>query len=273
MISGTGRECVRLRKRKEQRMAPPKLDIVPNCEERIAVKKGMKRRLAAAFPFVPRHAYLPFMNELRMAWRRSGTSKEIKKFEHQGELRLNIGCGPCGKSGWTNTDIDPFPGVNCIYDCRKSLPFPDNSARCIFTEHFVEHLDYCEEIPHFLSECHRVLETGGVIRIIVPDAEKYLQGYCHGGWEELAKIRPLGPGRRDVHFGSLYNTKMELVNVVFRQYFEHKFAWDYETMEFVLRLCRFSTVYRKEFGQSIQEGLAIDMPERASESLYVEAVK
>jgi predicted SAM-dependent methyltransferase len=163
--------------------------------------------------------------------------------------------------------------VNCFWDCRKSLPFPDSSAKCIFTEHFVEHLDYCEEIPYFLSECHRVLEPGGVIRIIVPDAQKYLQGYCLGGWDQLAKVRPLGPGLSDIHFGSKYNTKMELLNVVFRQYFEHKFAWDYETLEFALRRYGFPSVHRQSFGQSLLERLALDMPERASESLYVEAVK
>jgi predicted SAM-dependent methyltransferase len=254
-------------------MTPQKLDIWPNCDERIARKKGIERLAFTALRSVPRHAYLPFLHELRMVWRRMGTSKETRRFKHSRDLRLNIGCGPCGKPEWINIDIDAFPGVNCIYDCRRSLPFPDNSARCIFTEHFVEHLDYCEEIPYFLNECHRVLETGGVIRIIVPDAEKYLQGYCHGGWEELTKIRPLGPGLGDAAFGSRYNTKMELVNVVFRQYFEHKFAWDYETMEFVLRRFGFSMVYRKTFGQSMQDGLAIDMVERASESLYVEGVK
>jgi predicted SAM-dependent methyltransferase len=251
----------------------PTLDIFPNCHERIARKRGIQRLAFTALPSVPRHAYLPFLHELRMAWRRINTGKEIRRFKDSRDLRLNIGCGPCGKSGWINTDIDAFPGVNCFWDCRKSLPFPDNSAQCIFTEHFVEHLDYCEEIPAFLRECHRVLGPGGVVRIIVPDAEKYLQGYCRGSWEELAKVRPLGPDLSDVHFGSKYNTKMELVNVVFRQYFEHKFAWDFETMEFVLRRFGFSTVYRQSFGQSVEEGLAIDMSERASESLYVEGVK
>lgn len=251
----------------------PTLDIFPNYQEKVARKKGMQRLAFTAFPFVPRHAYLPFLHELRMAWRRINTRKEIGRFKNSRDLRLNIGCGSCGKPGWVNTDIDAFPGVSCTWDCRKSLPFADNSAKCIFTEHFVEHLDYCEEIPSFVRECHRVLEPGGVLRIVVPDAEKYLRAYCHGSWDELAIVRPLGPGLSDGHFGSKYNTKMELVNVVFRQYFEHKFAWDYETMEFILRRFGFSAVYRQGFSQSMQDGLAIDMPERASESLYVEGVK
>jgi predicted SAM-dependent methyltransferase len=258
---------------KEHVLMPQSLDIFPNCYERTSLKKGLKRLAFTAFPFIPRHAYLPFLHELRMLWRRAGTHRETKRFRGAHGLRLNIGCGPCGKPDWVNTDIDTFPGVNCFWDCRKSLPFPDSSAKCIFTEHFVEHLDYCEEIPYFLSECHRVLEPGRVITIIVPDAQKYLQGYCLGGWDQLAKVRPLGPGLSDIHFGSKYNTKMELLNVVFRQYFEHKFAWDYETLEFALRRYGFPTVHRQSFGQSLLERLALDMPERASESLYVEAVK
>jgi predicted SAM-dependent methyltransferase len=252
---------------------PEPLEIFPSCDERVAGKKGVKRAIATAFSFVPRHTYLPLLHELRVAWRRAGTSKELRRFRGTSGLRLNIGCGACGKPGWINTDIDSFPGVNCSWDCRKSLPFPDNSAKCIFTEHFVEHLDYSEEIPYFLSECRRVLEPRGVIRIIVPDAGRYLQGYCHDGWDELAKVRQLCPGLIDGAYGSKYNTKMELVNVIFRQYFEHKFAWDYETMEFVLRHYGFSAVYQRCFGQSACDGLAIDMPERASESLYVEGVK
>lgn len=249
------------------------LDIFPNCDERLAQKQGLKRTIASSFSFVPRHTYLPLLHELRVVWRRIGTSRELKRFKDAHDLRLNLGCGACGKPGWINTDIDVSPGVNCTWDCRKSLPFPDNSAKCIFTEHFVEHLDYSEEIPFFLSECHRVLQRQGVIRIIVPDAAKYMHAYCSDGWEGLTKVRQLGPGLTDGAFGSRYNTKMELVNVVFRQYFEHKFAWDFETINFVLRRYGFSEVYQQCFGKSVQEGLAIDMPERASESLYVEAVK
>jgi len=106
---------------------------------------------------------------------------------------VNLGCGLSGKIGWVNVDIIKFPNVNCIYDCRKSLPFPENSVKSIFCEHFIEHLDYKEEVP-FLTECYRVLRVGGVIRIIVPDAEKYLRVYCEKGWGYLSKIHRLDPG-------------------------------------------------------------------------------
>ena len=66
---------------------------------------------------------------------------------------------------------------------------------------------------------------------------------------------------------------MELINVVFRQGFEHKYAYDYETLEFLLHRYGFSNVQQQKFGESWMEELSIDWERRASESLYVEAMK
>src|SRR5208282_5837473 len=144
-------------------------------------------------------------------------------------MLVNIAPGVHGKPGWVNVDVFKGPNVNCLYDCRKSLPFPDESVRAIFSEHFFEHLDYTEEVPYFLRECHRVLKKGGVLRLIFPDAEKYLRAYCQGGWEEISRIRPLAVERTDPYFHCRYNTVIELINVLFRQGHEHKFAYDFET--------------------------------------------
>ena len=89
----------------------------------------------------------------------------------------------------------------------------------------------------------------------------------------MIRMRPLDAQHVDAWFKCKYNTKMELINVVFRQWFEHKFAYDHETLEFLLRPRGFSIVKRQEFGRSMMEELCIDSPERGSESLYVEAVK
>jgi len=251
------------------------LDIYPNFEQRLAGKTGLQRLAMTAFPSIPRHAYHPFLSEVHAAIRRitNATWRVRRRYKNQREFPLNVGCGACGKPGWVNLDFYNLPGVNCVYDCRRDLPFSNNSVRFIFAEHFFEHIDYTEEVPVFLSACCRVLKPGGVIRIIVPDAEKYLRAYCADGWEDLARVRPLRPDLSDVHFGSKFNTKMEVVNAAFRQYFEHKYAYDFDTLCFLLNRYGFGEVRKMSFGQSIQPEFCIDNPDRASESLYVEAVK
>ena len=143
----------------------------------------------------------------------------------------------------------------------------------IFTEHFFEHLDYTEEVPLFLDECCRVLQPGGVIRVIVPDFERYLRAYSAHGWSEINALRNMRDDNVDGYFGCKYHTKMEVLNVVARQGWEHKFAYDYDTLKYLLERHGFQGVVRQEFGKSLMSELAIDLKERADESLYVEAVK
>jgi predicted SAM-dependent methyltransferase len=208
------------------------------------------------------------MLSVRVRSRNAARAYRTKK-----DMLVNIGAGDAGRTGWINLDGSIAKGVNCLYDARKRLPFSNESVKGIFTEHFFEHIDYTEEAPHFLAECHRVLQIGGVIRIIVPDAEKYLRAYVAGGWQELACLRPLDDQLKDHHFNFKYNTRMELINVVFRQSQEHKFAYDFETLALILRRNGFEDIRKQEFGKSMIPDMCIDLDVRASESLYVEAVK
>lgn len=227
---------------------------------------------AAIHKVLPVHAYAPLRFELRLALLRLRTRRAPRQYAGARDLLVNIGAGPHGRPGWVNVDASPGPNIQCLYDCRRRLPFPDGSARGIFTEHFLEHLDYAEEAPLFLAECRRILRPGGVLRVVVPDAELYLRAYAAGGWSELARIRPLGPGNHDPHLGVTYRTRLELVNAVFRQGFEHRYAYDCETLARLLSDAGFG-VKRQSYGVSVMPDLAIDQALRASESLYIDAVK
>ena len=70
-----------------------------------------------------------------------------------------------------------------------------------------------------------------------------------------------------------YSTKMEFVNAVFRQNGEHKYAYDAETLIYLLRRAGFATVSQTNFGISSDADMAPDTPERRLDSLYVEAIK
>lgn len=224
------------------------------------------------FQVLPRYLIAMLKYEIRLTLLKISSLTKKGEYRAKRGLYVNIGAGDSGKCGWVNVDAVKNKHINLIYDVRKHLPFQSGSVKAIFTEHFFEHLDYIEEAPYFLRECIRVLEKGGVLRIIVPDAEKYIKAYNIGGWDEYKKIRPLDDSLRDC-FGVIYKTRMELINIVFRQWGQHKYAYDYETLEILAKRCGFEEVKRQQYGQSVLPELCLDKPRRASESLYVEAIK
>jgi predicted SAM-dependent methyltransferase len=250
--------------------AIPDLDIFPFGKHRVEQATGVKKFLLAVLPY---HTLAPLKYELRMAFVRLRAITKPYSYKGCRDLLLNIGAGAHGRNGWVNIDGYKAKNVCCVYDARKRLPFSEGAARGIFCEHFFEHLDYTEEVPYFLAECHRVLCPGGVLRIIVPDGGKYLTAYVQGGWDNLKKMRPLDENLRDYWFDHNYNTRMELINAVFRQGYEHKFAYDYETLAFLLRRYGFREVEKQTYGRSSMPELCIDQEVRASASLYAEGTK
>jgi len=60
---------------------------------------------------------------------------------------------------------------------RVRTPAFDRSARCVFASHVLEHLFYPDEALSFLVATRRVLDEKGVLRLVVPDIEKYFTAY------------------------------------------------------------------------------------------------
>jgi len=247
--------------------------------DKVARRGGLLRLLVRIFP---QHLITQIKFELHMLAVRLRRFSQGRGFAGRTDIMLNIGAGDCGLDGWVNMDAFKCKGVNCLWDPRDKLPFDDNSVKGIFSEHFFEHIHYTEEAPGFLRECYRVLQPGGVLRIIVPDAGRYLNAYASAdAWAELTELRPLerqdqtqdGTDRVDPYFGWTYNTPMELMNAVFRQSQEHKFAYDAETLMFVMQKNGFATVKQQTYQQSELPELAIDQASRKTESLYVEGIK
>jgi len=168
---------------------------------------------------------------------------------------------------FVNLDLFACSSEVIPWDCRRSLPLGDRSAIGIRVEQFLEHLETREELPAFLRECHRALRPGGVLRIIVPDAERYLQAYCRG---DLVGFRELGvpdPFPEDLP------TRMDIVNHVFHQWDEHRWGYDFETLAHRLRAAGFERIERAEYKASRDPELGQDREEHAPYSLYVEAVR
>jgi predicted SAM-dependent methyltransferase len=94
-------------------------------------------------------------------------------------VRLNIGCGDLPMrntaAGWLNIDERPNPGVDVVMRVPP-LRWADHTVSEIYAGHFLEHLDQAEG-RFFLEECHRVLETGGTVGILVPDMAEIFYRY------------------------------------------------------------------------------------------------
>ena len=124
-------------------------------------------------------------NELRTQRLHRAAVKKAKILPPTTKHRLNLACGPNRKEGWINIDLTDTADLKL--DLRERLPFSSESVEVIYSEHFVEHLNYPGELLFFLRECYRVLVTGGSFSVSVPDAAPLLIAYTNRD-EQLFKF-------------------------------------------------------------------------------------
>jgi predicted SAM-dependent methyltransferase len=187
---------------------------------------------------------------------RASLKRIIKYLGH--DLRLNIGCGQNLKTGWVNIDL--AEGADLQLDLRERLPFPEECASVVYSEHFFEHLDYPDDSFNFLSECFRVLQPGGLFSVGVPDTEWPLKAYVNNEKEYFQAAR-------QYWHPSWCNTRMHNVNYHFRQGGEHKYAYDFETLAQTLDKVGFVSIMRRDFNPGL------DSEWRKLGTLYVDAIK
>lgn len=183
-------------------------------------------------------------------------------------LSLNIGSGGRGLRDWVNIELTRHRDTTVRLDVRRRLPFSDGSVRRILIEHVLEHVDFVSDAPAMLRDYHRLLEPGGVVRIIVPDAKRFAVAYVSG---DVAAWRELGWDL--ARLPSDLVTPMHIVNHVFHQGGEHLFGYDFETLKVLLLAAGFERIERSSFRRSVDPELAIDQECHAPYSLYVEAVR
>lgn len=212
-------------------------------------------------------------------------------------LRVNIGCGQTPTRGWRNFDnslslrilkIPLLPTMlqklgllegaqqafinyareNAIEfgDITNALPLHDGSVEVLYSSHMLEHLDR-SEATRFLQEAFRILRPGGIIRIAVPDLKKQIAHYNESGDAEafmeatfLSVPRPRSLAQ-----------KLRLLVVGTRH---HQWMYDGASLSALLRAHGFVAVEVTPSGQTrIPDSGPLDICERASESVYVEAEK
>lgn len=197
--------------------------------------------------------------ELRVCIKHFSGRAKTRKFKDCQGLKLHLACGPKVKPGWLNIDLRKE--ADLALDLREGLPFSDNSCSIVYSEHFLEHIDYPEPARSLLKDCYRVLESGGVFSVGVPDTEWIISEYVglrNEGFFELAKQR---------WHAEWCITKMEHLNHHFRQGNEHRFVYDFKTLRRALEAVGFVEVRQRVFDTQL------DSEDRRVGTLYVEAIR
>ncbi len=183
--------------------------------------------------------------------------------------RIQIGGGRHFLKGFLNIDI--FPPADILYDVREGIPLEDCCSELIFTEHFLEHIDYPVSVKKFIKECYRVLKKKGKIIIGVPDAELAVKSYLRRDrefWETT-----LERWYKNRNFKNDVNSYIDLLNFIFRdqdddpKYTPHLWAYDFEKLKSLLENVGFQRIRKWRFNEEIAN------PERKWGSLYVIGTK
>lgn len=173
--------------------------------------------------------------------------------------KLHVGCGAVRLSGWVNADLDPR--ADLIVDITRKLPFAEDSLTRIYSEHVLEHLSVSDGLA-FLRECHRVLTSGGVARIAMPDLDDLIEGYT-GDWHRFDWLTWEGH--------EFIKTRAEMLNVAMR-WWGHRYLYNREELARRLREAGFRHIQFVARGESIHSDLS-GLETRADSNLVAEATK
>ena len=188
----------------------------------------------------------------------------LRSVRCQSSLKVNLGAGGQSPKGWVEVDVRRHGRNSIPWDIRNGLPFASGSVSKFYLSHVLEHVDFYGDAPRLLSECRRCLEPKGIIRIVVPDAAKFIKAYLDDNLE----------GWRALGFEALPDdmpTRMCILNHVFSQKGEHLFAYDFETLEYLLASVGFSRIELSGYRLSSIFDKELDLSCHKAYSLYVDA--
>ncbi|MFE2496869.1 class I SAM-dependent methyltransferase [Streptomyces scopuliridis] len=223
-----------------------------------ATTHGLARTLRAAAREIELHRY---HRASRRAWSSGRIDAQPSK--------VQIGGGAHRIDGFFN--IDAVPPADLLWDIREGVPLQNNSVTEIFSEHFLEHIDYPHSVKNYVREAHRVLLQGGRIITGVPDAAFALSRYPGPLDAASNEMIERWYAKRDC-YGDI-NTQLDLVNLVLRdqdddlKYTPHLWAYDHEKLVQLFTEAGFAGVEPWTFDPAMAN------PKRRWGSVYVVAMK
>jgi SAM-dependent methyltransferase len=71
------------------------------------------------------------------------------------------------------------------WNLMRGIPFADGASDTVYHSHLLEHFDR-DDALNLLIECRRVLKPGGLIRVVVPDLETWVDAYRQSASNAIA---------------------------------------------------------------------------------------
>lgn len=181
-------------------------------------------------------------------------------------LYVQYGCGLCAPEAWVNFDASPslrirripligpiiarnrphYPNNVRYGDIVYGLPIADRSCAGVFASHVLEHLSL-EDFRLALANTLRMLQPGGIFRVVVPDLEAgaraYLEALEHAPAEAgKTFIRSIQMGIEQHVSGKLSRIQEAIGNL------RHRWMWDHAGMSHELEQAGFQRLRRCQFG-------------------------
>lgn len=187
---------------------------------------------------------------------------------------MHLGCGCDIRPGWVNIDVMRNPAASVAvdssalyveHDLRSGLPLDADCCSFVYSSHFLEHLEYVEAV-RLLSDCHRVLTPGGIIRLALPDYPRFFRAYLEGdlAFFDLIDVFGAVPGLERGH--------ERIVDYVSYMVFErggHKHLYDREKVVSMLERLGFKEAVERDFDPDVDPTVEL----RQRYSFYMEGIK
>ena len=181
------------------------------------------------------------------------------------KIKLNVGASPIWQQqGWHTLDHKYRDNSETsILGDASNIPLKDKSCSVLFSSHMFEHIPHTK-LEKIILEFNRVLDLGGIVRILTPNLKKIAKAYAENDYdffnlarEEDENIRTdLGIGGMFMNFivspgqdTALFNRNLD----EFIAGYAHLYCYDFEMLKILFKKNGFEEVYEKDFCVSVEQ--------------------
>jgi predicted SAM-dependent methyltransferase len=203
----------------------------------------------------------------------------------EGTIYVQYGCGFKAPREWRNFDAsmtlkwERTPILGRLFtknaecgDIVKGLPLREESCRGVYASHVLEHLAL-DEFHRAIENTMRILEKGGVFRLVVPDLEWAARDY-------IAGVDSGTPQANAMFLRSTYLGQEKRVRGTVGLLYElfktssHLWMWDAPSLKHVLTEHGFQNIRRCKFGDCADPMFnLVEDPGRFENAVAMEATR